>query len=228
MLGGRGVGVDDLLVADLVGVLEVLQVLVGHVRRRIVDAADLAFLADLDLAGDRVDRAGRVVDVADRSGRRDRLQILVVDAVDLHRFLEPLPVLLGRDADAGIGEQRAHLVGLGLPHLSGVLVEELAAGVLRALEALEVGPPLDRDAVRCPQRVVEHGVEVHVGEVHTFFGAVEDVLTRQIAVQVHLTETDGVRVVVALLDRGHRRDVGLVAHRGQRPDGHLDGLREIW
>ena len=42
MLGGRGVGVDDLLVADLVGVLVVLEVIVSHVRRRVIDAADLA------------------------------------------------------------------------------------------------------------------------------------------------------------------------------------------
>jgi hypothetical protein len=34
MLGGRGVGVEDLLVADLIGVLVVLQVVVRHVRRR--------------------------------------------------------------------------------------------------------------------------------------------------------------------------------------------------
>ncbi len=35
------------------------------------------------------------------------------------------------------------------------------------------------------------------------------------------------RVVVALLDRGHRPDVGLVAHRGQRTDRHFDGLGEV-
>src|SRR3954469_2097264 len=50
-----GVGVDDLLVADLVRVLVVLQVVVRHERRRVVDAADLALLADLDLRRDRVD-----------------------------------------------------------------------------------------------------------------------------------------------------------------------------
>ena len=81
MLRRRGIRVDDLLVADLVSILVILEVLVRHVRRRIVDAADLAFLTDLDLARDRVDRARRMVDVADRSCRRHRLQVLVVDPV---------------------------------------------------------------------------------------------------------------------------------------------------
>ena len=75
--------------------------------------------------------------------------------------------------------------------------------------------------------MIQHRVEVDVGEVDALFGAVEDPLPRQVAVQVHLAEPDGVRVVVALLDRRHRPDVGLVAHRGQRPDRHLDGLGEV-
>jgi len=126
VLGGRGVGVDDLLVADLVRVLVVLQVVVGQERRRVVDAADLAFLADLDLAGHRVDRTGRVVDVGDRPRRRNRLQVLVVDAVRLHRLLQPHPILLRRNANVRIGEQLAHSLGCRLPHLIGVLVEELS------------------------------------------------------------------------------------------------------
>src|SRR5699024_9737903 len=39
VLRGDGVGVDDLLVADFVGVLEVIDVVVVQVRRRVVDAA---------------------------------------------------------------------------------------------------------------------------------------------------------------------------------------------
>ena len=168
-----------------------------------------------------------MVDVADRAGRRDRLQVLVVDAVRLHRLLEPRPILLRRNANVGIGEQLAHLVGLGLPGLLGVLVEELPRRILRLLEALEVCAPFDSDPVRRPQRVVEHRVEVDVGEVHTFFGAVEDPLPRQVSVQVHLPKPDSVGVVVALLDRRHRPDVRLVGHGRQRPDRHLDGLREV-
>ncbi|SIN28821.1 Uncharacterised protein [Mycobacteroides abscessus subsp. abscessus] len=200
MLSGRGVGVDDLLVADLVRVLVVLQVVVRQVRRRIVGPADLAFLTDLDLRGNRVNRRRRVVDVGDRSRRRHRLQILVIDAVLLHRFLQPQPIILCRNANPGIGEQLTHLLGLRLPHLVGVFVEELAAGVLRPVEPAELRTALNGNAVRRPQRVVKHGVEVDVGEIHTLFRTVENPLARQIAVQVHLPQTDGMRVVVALLD----------------------------
>src|SRR5659263_432296 len=63
VLGGLGVRVDDLLVADLVRVVVVLEVVVREERRRVVDAPDLALLADLDLRGDWVDRRRRVVDV---------------------------------------------------------------------------------------------------------------------------------------------------------------------
>src|SRR5690625_4166574 len=58
VLRGGGVGVDDLLVADLVGVLVVLEVVVRHERRRVVDAPQLALLADLHLRHDRVDGGG--------------------------------------------------------------------------------------------------------------------------------------------------------------------------
>src|SRR3954447_9140660 len=102
VLRGLGVGVDDLLVADLVRILVVLQVVVRHERRRVVDAPDLAFLADLDLRGDRVDRARRVVDVRDRPRRRHGLQVLVVDAVLLHERRQRLPVVLRRDVHAGL------------------------------------------------------------------------------------------------------------------------------
>ena len=227
MLGGRGVGVDDLLVADFVGVGEVFEIVVGQVGGRVVDAADLAFLADLDLRGHRVDRTGGVVDVGDGSGRRNGLQVLVVDAVRHDRGLQLAPVVLGRDVHAGVGEDLADPVGFRLPHPIGVLVEVLTAGVLGLREATEGGAALDGELVRGPHRVVRHGVEVDVGEVDTLLGPVVDVLARQIPVQVHLTEADGVGLVVALLDRRHRVDVGLVRDGGQRPDRGLDGLPEI-
>ncbi len=187
MLGGRRVGVDDLLVTDLVGVFVVLQVVVGHIRRRVVDPPDLAFLADLDLRHDRVNRRRRMVDVGNRPGRRHRLQVLVVDAVRLHRLLEPTPVVLRWDADAGVGEQLAYLLGLRLPNLVGVLVEEFPGRVLGPLETLEVRAAFDRDAVGCPQRVIQHRIEVDVGEVDAFVGSVEDAFPGQVAVQVHLS-----------------------------------------
>ena len=147
VLRGRGVGVDDLLVADLVRVLVVLQVVVRHERRRVVDAADLAFLADLDLRRDRVDRARRVVDVRDRAGRRHGLQVLVVDAV----LLDRTPSARAQSSCVGMctpasANSCLDLLGLRLPRLVGVLVEELARRVLRVLEAVERRAALDRDA----------------------------------------------------------------------------------
>ena len=49
MLGRGGIGVDDFLGADLVGILVLFEIIVGHIGRRIIDATDLAFLSDLDL-----------------------------------------------------------------------------------------------------------------------------------------------------------------------------------
>src|SRR6478672_5115759 len=131
VLGSGGVGVDDLLVADLVRVLVVLQVVVRQVRRRVVDAADLAFLADLNLGRHRVDRGGGVVDVGDRTGRRNGLQVLVVDAVLHDGSLQLAPVILRGDVD--VREQLGNLRRLRDPFPVRVLVEELAGRVLGLL-----------------------------------------------------------------------------------------------
>src|SRR5690625_1712881 len=104
VLGSSGVGVDDLLVADLIGVLEVLDVVVGQVRRGVVHPPDLAFLADLHRGRDRVDQGGGCVDVGDRPGRAPRLQALVVDPLLNHRVLQRAPVVLGGDVHPGVGE----------------------------------------------------------------------------------------------------------------------------
>ena len=227
MLRRRGVGVDDLLVADLVRVLVVVQVVVRHERRRVVDAADLAFLADLDLGRHRVDRRRRVVDVADRARRRHGLQVLVVDAVLHDRGLQGTPVVLGRDAHPGVGEQAGDPLGGRLPLGVGVLVEVLPARVRRVLEAAERPATLDRQAVRRRDRVVRHRVEVDVREVDALVGPVVDPLARQVAVQVHLAETDRVPRLVGPLDRRHRLDAGLVGDRGQRADRRVDRAGEV-
>ena len=52
-------------------------------------------------------------------------------------------------------------------------------------------------------------------------------LTTQETVQVHLTQTDRMRGVVALTDRRHRVDEGLVGDRGQTTDRGLDGPGEV-
>lgn len=75
--------------------------------------------------------------------------------------------------------------------------------------------------------MIEDGVEVDVGEVDALVAAVEDALTGKVAVQVHLPETDRVGLVVAVLDRRHRGDRGLVADGGQPTDRGLDGLPDV-
>ncbi len=176
MLGGGGVGVDDLLVADLVRVLEELKVVVGHVRGRVVDAAELAFFADLDLRCDRMDRRGRIVYVRDRSGRRDGLQVRVVDAVLPHGFPQLRPVATGGDRDTCLCEKDANAVGGRLPVTLGVLVEVRAIGVGGGLESGERRSSFYGEPVRGTQGVVGDSEEVDVGEVDTFLTAVADAL----------------------------------------------------
>src|SRR5690606_857698 len=222
-----GVRVDDLLVADLVRVLVVLEVVVRQVGRRVVDAPDLALLADLDLRRDRVDRGRRVVDVGDRARRRDGLEVLVVDPVLHDGGLEGLPVVLRRDVHAGVGEELAHALRGGLPHLVGVLVEVLPRRVLRLLEAAERAAALDREAVGRRDRVVGDRVEVDVREVDALGGPVVDPLAREVAVEVHLAEADRVTRLVGALDRRHGLDARLVGDGGERADRGVDGLREV-
>src|SRR5699024_9850585 len=131
------------------------------------------------------------------------------------------------DVHPGVGEQLADPVGGRLPGLLGVLVEVLSAGIGGVREALECAAALDGDLVRLGQGVEGHRVEVDVGEVDALFRAVVDPLPGEVAVQVHLPQPDRVRVVVALLDRGHRVDVRLVGDRGQGPDRGADALAEV-
>src|SRR5699024_6665349 len=58
-------------------------------------------------------------------------------------------------------------------------------------------------------------------------GAVVDALPGEVAVQVHLPQSDGVGLTVTQFDRGHRADVGLVRDGGQGPDRRTDGLGEV-
>ena len=227
MLGRLGVSVNDLLGAELVGVLVVLLILVGQVWRRVVDATQLAFLADLDLGRHRMDARGGVVDIRDRTSRRDRLQVTVEQAVGHDRGLQLAPVVLGRNGDAALLEQAAYLLGLRLPRLFGVLVEVLAAGIGRLLEAGEALVTLDGNAVGRPDGMERDGIEVDVGEIQPFFATVENVLARQVAVQVHLPQADGVRLGVAFGDRRHRGDVAHLGDRGQTANGRFHRGAEI-
>ena len=63
------------------------------------------------------------------------------------------------------------------------------------------------------------GVKIEVGEVQPFRAAVGDAFPRQVAVQVHLPEANGVRRGVARLDGRHAADVAHVGHRRQPANG---------
>ena len=83
-VGGHGVGVDQLLVAELVRVLKQVHVVLGHVRCWVVDPPGASRLPDLDWRDHGVNTRGAVVDVADGAGRRDSLQVRVGHAVLVH------------------------------------------------------------------------------------------------------------------------------------------------
>lgn len=70
MLGSRSIAIDDLFRTDFIGVLIIVEIVVGEIGNRITDAADLAFLTDFDLRNNRMDGECRVVDV--RNGARRR------------------------------------------------------------------------------------------------------------------------------------------------------------
>src|SRR5699024_5789999 len=95
------------------------------------------------------------------------------------------------------------------------------------VEVVEGRAALDSDLVGSLQALVHNGGKVGVGEVQCFLGAVVDVLATKVAVQVHLAQSDGVRVIVALADGRHGVDVRLVRDSGESADRGLDGLREV-
>ena len=106
-----GIRINNGLPSDFVRIREILEIVVGHIRSWIVDPSNLAFLANLDLGGDRVNRARGMVDVRDRAGGRHGLQVLVVDAVLQNRVAQGLPVGRSRDRDAVLFEQRTDPFG---------------------------------------------------------------------------------------------------------------------
>ncbi|MNS76626.1 hypothetical protein D3C72_1101790 [compost metagenome] len=59
------------------------------------------------------------------------------------------------------------------------------------------------------------GVEIEIGEIQPFGTAVRNAFARQIAVQIHLSQSDGVRRGIPGFDRRHAADVAHVRHRRQ-------------
>ncbi len=105
---------------------------------------------------------------------------------------ECFPVFLGWNVCSGLIEKVFHLLGFWYPLFVNVLVEELSAGVLGALEAIKFDSPLFCDLVGRFDRFVGNGHEVHVHKVQCLFGAVHDFFPGQVAVKVHGPQTDGV------------------------------------
>ena len=128
MLRCHGIGINDLLVPNFIGILEVFQVIVRHERCRVVDSPQLTFLTNLNLRSNRVDRRSRTVDVRDRSGGRNGLQVLVVHAVLGYIGGKLNPVFAGRNMM--LSKQLTHPFGLRFPFLLNVLGEELTVSVL--------------------------------------------------------------------------------------------------
>ena len=174
-----------------------------------------------------MNRRRRVVDVRDRTRRRNRLQVLVVHAIRGDVGSQRLPVRLGRDLDGRGGEQLAALVRGGCPLLVNVLAEELARRVRGVLEALKALTALARDCARGLDGLEQDRHEVHVREVQRLLGPVVHVLARQVPVQVHLAQTDRVTHRVAARNRRHRTDVRQVGHSRQAADRHLNRLGKV-
>ena len=78
--------------------------------------------------------------------------------------------------NAGLLEQLLDLWGCRCPGLVNVLVKVLAGCVLGVLEIVEGLLALLGNLVGGRDGVVVHGVEVHVREVQSLFGAVVDLL----------------------------------------------------
>src|SRR5699024_8332251 len=149
VLRSNGVGVDDLFMTNLVRILEVVKIVVVHVWRCVVNAANLAFLTNLNLGSDWVNRGSGVVDVGTRACRRNCLQVAVVEAVLHNLCLQVRPVFRTWGVDGGVSKECLDLIGLRRELSWIVAVEECTRGVLGVLELAEGLATLLRNLVRC-------------------------------------------------------------------------------
>ena len=109
-----------------------------------------------------------MVDVRDRTGRRNRLQVLIKQTVLHYRLTQRLPVRLGRQRNTGISKQLRYPFGARTPCLLNVFIEVAAAGVLRISKTVKELLPFPRQLVRGAQRLVGDAIEVEIGEVQRF------------------------------------------------------------
>src|SRR5699024_3226399 len=95
-----------------------------------------------------------------------------------------------------------------------VTIEERASEVFRLLELTESFAALFRNLVGCTQSFVHDRCEVSIGEDQDFFGAIVDMFATQEDVKVHLTQANGMGLIIAVADRWNRINSGLICHRG--------------
>src|SRR5699024_1152897 len=91
---------------------EVIKVVVVHVWSWVVDTTNLAFLANLNLGSDWVNRGSGVVDVGDRTSWWYCLQVAVVESVLHNLSLKICPIFRTWGVDGGVREKLLDLIGL--------------------------------------------------------------------------------------------------------------------
>ena len=129
--------------------------------------------------------------------------------------------------DRGFLEQFANLGGLWGPVPVKILFKVFSTGVLGTFETLKSHAALYCQSVRRLEGIERRGVKVHIRKVQTFVRTVENPVFRQTAVQVHRSQTDGVRHRVAALDSRHALHVRQIRHRRQSANRHVDRFRKI-
>src|SRR5690625_4475824 len=130
--------------------------------------------------------------------------------------------------DCGVSEKLLDLIGLWCKLCWIVVIEEYARSVVGVLKLTKGLAALLGNLVGSTQCCVQNCREVSIGKVQAFFRAVVDVLAAQVAVEVHLAQADGMRLVIAVADRWDGIDSGLVRYCGQSTNSSFDRAAEVW
>src|SRR5699024_1578991 len=141
----------------------------------------------------------------------------------LHNLsLKIAPIFRTWGEDGGGREKLLDLIGQWCTVCWNVRVEECAGSAMRVLEFSKGLAAHLGNLVGSTQCCVQNCREVSIGKVQAFFRAVVDVLAAQVAVEVHLAQADGMRLVIAVADRGDGIDSGLVRYCGQATNSSFD------
>ena len=173
-----------------------------------------------------MDRRGRVVDVGDRTSRRNGLQVLVEQAVLTDPLLQFRPVPGGVH---GVEKRvwtdiQVLVINEGLDHLS----DHRAILPVGPLKPVEGGPEILRHLGRCGEDLKGHCGDVIPPDVHCLRGVIVDPLLNEVSVKVHLSEADGPGLPVTLVDRRRAGEVSFCRHVGQERLSVPDCLPEVF